>query len=52
VGQSIPRTTGKHGMYGAIQMREVLLPARARKEAEVLAEFEALLDVMAAHFNA
>ena len=51
VGQSIRATTGQHGAYGAIQMREVLLPARARKQAEVEAKFEALLDVMAAHFN-
>lgn len=35
VYQTIPKTTGRHPEWGALQMREALLPALDRKSSEV-----------------
>lgn len=51
VEQSLRKTTGKHPEWGALQMTKALLPARARDEAKVEAEFERALDRVARIFE-
>lgn len=51
VEQSLRKTTGKRPDYGALQMRDALIPARSRKSEETAAEFEHALDRVAAIFE-
>jgi hypothetical protein len=51
VEQSLRKTTGKHPEWGALQMTKALLPARARDEAKVEAEFNRALDRVADVFE-
>lgn len=51
VEQRIPRTTGQHPQFGALQMRVALLPAVENKQREVEHEFERALDQVATHFD-
>lgn len=51
VEQSLRKTTGAHPQYGSLQMRRALLPALAKNEPEVEAEFEKALDKIARIFN-
>jgi hypothetical protein len=51
VEQSIRKTTGTRPDYGALQMRQALLPARADTYAHTQAEFEKALDKVVEHFN-
>ena len=51
VEQSLRKTTGAHPQYGALQMRKALLPALARNEPAVEAEFEKALDEVKAIFE-
>lgn len=44
VEQSLRRTTGDHPEFGALQMREALLPALRKHEDEVTHQINALLD--------
>lgn len=47
VEQRKRRTTGQHPEFGALQMREALLPALASKGDEVVAELDAALERLA-----
>ena len=51
VEQSLRKTTGAHPQYGSLQMRKALLPALARNEPAVEAEFEKALDEVKAVFE-
>lgn len=51
VEQSLRRTTGKRPDWGAVQMRDALLPAVEAKEDEVVAEMEHAIDRVADHFE-
>lgn len=51
VEQSLRKTTGKHPEFGALQMREALLPALARKEGEIERGMEDAIDRIADHFE-
>jgi hypothetical protein len=51
VEQSIPRSTGLHPEYGALQMREALLPALMTNQDELERGIERALDQVCAHFN-
>jgi hypothetical protein len=51
VVQSLRKTTGTRSDYGALQMRQALLPALSAKEAEVEATFELVTDKIADHFD-
>lgn len=51
VEQSLRKTTGQHPEYGALQMREALLPALARKEREIEQGMEEAIDRIADHFE-
>lgn len=51
VRQSVRKTTGRHPEYGAFQMRNALLPARARNAPEAEREMERALSILAAQFN-
>jgi hypothetical protein len=44
VEQSLPRTTGQHPSYGALQMRTALGPALESKEDAVVRQLEGMLD--------
>ena len=51
VEQSLRKTTGKRPDYGALQMREALLPARHDTYARTQQEFELALDRVADYFE-
>ncbi len=51
VEQSLRKTTGKRPDYGALQMRNALLPARHDTFEETQVEFEKALDRVADHFD-
>jgi hypothetical protein len=44
VEQSIGRTTGEHPEFGALQMREALLPSLERRAPDVERKLESMLD--------
>lgn len=46
VEQSLGRTTGQHGQYGALQMRKALVPALDNKESAVVDRLEDMLDTL------
>lgn len=48
VEQSISRTTGLHPEFGALQMRQALLPSLGDKQDEIFADVEAALTRLAA----
>jgi hypothetical protein len=52
VEQALRKTTGQHPEWGALQMKKALLPARAKDEALIEAEFEKALDKVALIFDA
>ncbi len=51
VEQSLRKTTGTRPDYGALQMRQALLPARTDTYENTLAEFEKALDTVVRHFD-
>src|SRR5262245_32678945 len=51
VEQSIPKTTGQHPEYGALQMRQALLPALMTNQDDLMDDLERALDVVADRFN-
>lgn len=51
VAQSLRRTTGKRGDYGAHQMRRALIPALDAKEGEIVRRLDRMLDHVADRFN-
>lgn len=51
VEQSLRRTTGKRPDWGALQMREALLPARRDTYQRTQDEFEDAIDRVADHFE-
>jgi hypothetical protein len=51
VEQSIRKTTGKHPEYGALQMRQALLPALLSNEDAFERGMEHALDLIEAHFE-
>ena len=52
VEQSLRKTTGKRGDYGALQMRRALLPALAENQAATEQAFEHAVDQIADRFEA
>lgn len=50
VEQSNRRVTGKRPDYGALQMREALIPGRAKRMPEVERELERILDDVSHNF--
>jgi hypothetical protein len=51
VYQSLPKTTGLRGDYGALQMRKALVPAAAANREKTEQKLEDALDRVADHFN-
>lgn len=51
VEQSLRKTTGKRPDWGAVQMKDALLPALEQNERRVEKAFEAALDRVADHFE-
>jgi len=51
VGQSLRKTTGKRGDYGALQMRKALLPALHRQRHATEQAFEHAIDQIADRFE-
>jgi len=51
VEQGLRRTTGRRPDYGALQMRDALLPALESKEQDVEREFEHAIDTVVDIFN-
>ncbi len=52
VVQSLRKTTGLRPDYGALQMRQALLPALENADAKIAERFEVALDKIADHFDA
>lgn len=51
VEQSLRKTTGKRPDYGALQMRDALIPALEGKKNTIEHKFEEAIDKVADHFN-
>lgn len=51
VEQRYGRTTGDHPNFGALQMREALIPALDEKDSEIGREFQRAIDEVADHFD-
>lgn len=51
VEQSLRRVTGKRGDYGALQMREALLPAVDNKDRDIEQEFDDAMERLADYFK-
>jgi hypothetical protein len=51
VQQSRRKTTGQHPQFGALQMRQVLLPAVRQHERQILEDVNQVLERLARDFN-